>query len=98
MWSNPLSKNAQQSNRRRKKRNELKNELIYRSRTRKRVQKERETTNWETKNIKRTEENEKKKLKYETSEDVTRKHRENMAFNGKKMLTTCKSRMLLFIS
>lgn len=27
MWSNPLSKNAQQSNRRRKKRNELKNRI-----------------------------------------------------------------------
>lgn len=27
MWSNPLCKNAQQSNRRRKKRNELKNRI-----------------------------------------------------------------------
>lgn len=39
------------------------------------------------------------KLKYETSEDVTRKHTQNMKFNGgKKISTRCKSRMLLFIT
>lgn len=60
-----------------------KTELIYKNRTKKGAKKDDQLGE---KQIKRTQENE-KKLKYETSEEVTRKHHEHgIQFNGEKKL------------